>query len=107
MRKNQKESLLGLTDTLAEAHAQIIKQIDEGGTDTALDLLQQCQEGAISMGTAIEESEGEGFTTVHYLEDYCETAYSIADGIAKNDPMPSNKLSKIAFCGAQRSQMRF
>ena len=95
MRKNQKESLLGLTDTLAEAHAQIIKQIDKGGTDTALDLLQQCQEGAISMGNAIEESEGEGFTTVHYLEDYCETAYSIADSIARNNPMPSNKLSKL------------
>ena len=95
MRKLQKESLLSLTDTLSEAHLQIIKQLEKGNEEAALDLLMQCQEGAISMGTAIEGSEGEGHATVHYLEDYCETAYSVAEGISKGDPMPSNRLSKL------------
>ena len=95
MRRTQKRSLLELADTLAEAHAQIETQLNKSNNDAVLQLLGQCQECAISMGNAIETSEGEGFITVHHLEEYCETAFSIADSISKNDAFPSAKASKL------------
>jgi len=44
---------------------------------SVLDLLQQCQQGAIQIGTIIEEAEGEDFPTVNRLEEYCELVFQV------------------------------
>ncbi|MCR5747696.1 MAG: hypothetical protein K6G03_08300 [Lachnospiraceae bacterium] len=95
MRSNQKKALVELTDTLAEAHTQIEIQLDSNNSNAAITLLSQCQECAISMGTSIENSEGKGFITVHHLEKYCETAYSIAEEISQDKALSANKTGKI------------
>ena len=50
------------------------KRIDGEGIQQ---LLSECQETAISMGSELEMLYGEGTETVHELEDYCESLYQM------------------------------
>ncbi len=95
MRKQQKQSLLELADTLSEAHIQAAGQIKKENIEAAIALLQQCQECAISMGTSIEASEGNGFITVTHLERYCETVYDIAGKLGTEDALSPEKAEKV------------
>ena len=72
MRKDQKETVVAFVQLLKTAQEHIVSLLKEQRYATVLDLLQQCQQGAIQMGTVIETSEGEGFPTVTLLEEYCE-----------------------------------
>ena len=81
MRKAQKRQAESFVQLLARAHEKIKKTIEVKNTAAALDLLEQCQEGAIELGGLIEESEGEDFVTVHMLEDYCELIYQLHEEI--------------------------
>lgn len=81
MRKVQKGQILDLLATLAGAHGEILQAMDGGNLVVARQLLEDCQNAAIQIGTMIEESEGEGFVTVGMLEEYCELAYQIHEGL--------------------------
>ncbi len=81
MRKAQKGQILDLLATLAGAHGEILQAMDGGSFNLAGQLLGDCQNAAIQIGTMIEESEGEGFVTVGMLEEYCELAYQIHEGL--------------------------
>lgn len=56
-------------------------------------LLEDCQNTAIQIGTSIEASEGEGFVTVGYLEEYCEAVYEVAESISAD--CNGNKAQKV------------
>lgn len=97
MRRKVKQDILALIDTLSEAHEEYRQlnnagsqktgttagspkpEVPEMGSDTARDsvfaVLSSCQESAISIGEAIEKSEGEGTASVGLLEKYCEDLY--------------------------------
>jgi len=77
MRKAQKAQAEEFVKLLEEAQQEIKLDIETGSTAEALDLLGQCQQGAIELGTLIETLEGEGFVTVGYLEKYCEVVFEI------------------------------
>ncbi len=77
MRKAKKCEAESFLKLLAEAHDQIKKSIESKQIPAALDLLEQCQSGAIELGTMIEQEEGEGMATVSFLERYCELTYQI------------------------------
>lgn len=82
MRKRQFESAKEMIDLLSRAHESVYKVLSDSsfGRDSLeaiTNLLTGCQTIAINIGNLIEESEGEGFVTVKYLEDYCELVYSI------------------------------
>ena len=77
MRKAKKREAESFIQLLAKAHHQIKKSIESKNIPAALDLLEQCQCGAIELGTMIEQEEGEGFVTVSFLERYCELTYQI------------------------------
>lgn len=94
MRRHQKWMLLELTGTLSEAHEQIKKEIKNKNAETVTALLGSCQEGAVSIGEAIEASEGEGTKTVQLLEDYCEKLYGISQDMASGSDN-SDKAYKI------------
>ena len=68
MRKAKKREAESFIQLLAKAHHQIKKSIESKNIPAALDLLEQCQCGAIELGTMIEQEEGEGFVTVSFLE---------------------------------------
>lgn len=95
MRKAQKKMALEFVQTLYQAHDQIRSMIDGKDMDHAMDLLEQCQEGAIQLGGLIEQEEGEGFVTVGLLEDYCESIYQFHENIGVNGNENSIKMYKM------------
>ena len=82
MRKMQKKQAEEFLNLLGQAHNEIKTAIRTKEKDTALELLEQCQDGAIKLGNMIEKAEGEGFPTIHLLENYCELVYGIYEEIA-------------------------
>lgn len=98
MRKAQKEQAQSFLHLLAQAHEKIKKTMELRDDPSAIDLLEQCQEGAIELGNMIEDSEGEGFVTVHLLEDYCELIYQVHEEISRGEivkPAVFKKLRKL------------
>ena len=93
MRKAQKKEVLEMIQTLHEAHDEVKGYIDKKNYALAQDILSQCQECAISIGTAIEKIEGEGFITVSYVESYCDVLFSIYEELNGSD-VNANKAYK-------------
>ena len=71
MRKTQKDQAKGFLRVLDQVHDEILKYMRKNMLPEIMELLGQCQEGAIQLGSLIEDTEGEGFVTVEILEEYC------------------------------------
>lgn len=94
MRKAQKEQAESFIRLLGQAHDEIRKAIEKGQTETALEILEQCQDGAIQLGSLIEATEGNGFITVSYLESYCELVYETHGEIVQEQNVSGGKVYK-------------
>ena len=77
MRKVQKEQIEKFVGIIKNAHNEIVKLIDNDKIEGALDVLEHCYQGAIKIGTFIEDIEGKGFATVGVLEKYCDIIFNI------------------------------
>ncbi len=75
MRKADKKQAEEAAESLRRIHTAIMEHLKRGRRETALALLEQCQNLAIHMGETIEAEMGEGFITVALLEHYCEAVY--------------------------------
>lgn len=105
MRKRQMDFVKEMIDILERAHESTYKALsvnsyNSDSLDSITNLLTGCQTTAINIGNLIEESEGEGFITVKFLEDYCELVYSIneelrSSGSEINPEKISKKLNKM------------
>lgn len=93
MRKNQKKQLLDLIELLNQAQEEIKRSI-ETNRNLALELLSQCQEGAVKIGEMIEQIEGEGFQTIPLLEAYCELLYQIYEAVSSGSAINANRVYK-------------
>lgn len=51
--------------------------------ERAAQVLQECQELAVEIGTLIERTKGEGNPAVKSLEDYCEALFGVYEAAAK------------------------
>lgn len=71
-----------LLELLKEAQTQIRRAVEKKDIGTALELLGSCQDTAVGIGNAIEDSLGEGFVTVGILEEYCEQVYVVYEKLA-------------------------
>lgn len=85
LAQNQIKELSGLLD---EAQIEIKRLLENGNVEEAVNLLADCQNTAIYLGTFIEENYGEGFITVKYLEEYCEILYRVSGNILTGDSNP-------------------
>ena len=85
MRKAQKDMALEFVQTLHEAHEEIKKQIDASDKTQAMELLIQCQQGAIALGNLIENAEGEESHTEKLLTQYCEMVYHVYEELANSE----------------------
>lgn len=94
MRKAQKKEAQEFIRLLARAHEEIKRTIETGRKNSAMELLEQCQEGAISLGGMIEHAQGEGFITVSLLEEYCEFVYQLYEQIRQGEKVNAGKVSK-------------
>ncbi len=64
-----------------EAHDQIRQTMETGDINSAAEILGECQNVAIQIGTMIEDVCGEGHATVRVLEQYCETVFRLHEKI--------------------------
>ena len=95
MRKAQKEQAEELVRQIEEAHDQIKKFIEQNSIPSAMELLEECQNGGITLGTLIESTEGEGHPTVFLLEEYCELTYQIHEDLDASKEINTNKIYKL------------
>ncbi|MBR5509704.1 MAG: LicD family protein [Lachnospiraceae bacterium] len=89
--KEQAEEILGL---LEKAHGMIRDAAGNGDLSLIMQLLEICQNGAITLGNRIEQSEGEGFVTVGILETYCELVGKIYEKAAQGDALNPDQMSQ-------------
>ena len=83
MRKAQKNQIENMIETFYQAHKEVEKEVQGGRGENARILLAQCQDGAIQIGSLIEETEGKDFAAVQILEGYCERIYWIYEKIGQ------------------------
>lgn len=95
MRKAQKQQAEELVRQMEEAHDQFKKFIEQGSIPSAMELLEECQNGGITLGTLIEGTEGEGHPTVLLLEEYCELAYQLHEDLAAGKEISPKKVHKL------------
>lgn len=94
MRKAQQRQIQELMQQMEEAHRQIIKYIELGSIRPAMELLANCQNAGITIGTLVESAEGEGHPTVALLEVYCELVYQFHESL-KGSNEGGNSTGKI------------
>ena len=100
MRKHQKQQILEFISTLHEAHEEIKTTLESGELQKSQNMLCDCQECAIELGSIIEAVEGEGAITVSYIEKYCELLYHYHEKLNTNlleDYANNKKFSKKLF----------
>lgn len=93
MRKAQKQQIEETIRQMEEAYDEIKRYMEKGIVIQAQELLADCQNAAVAIGTLIENSEGEGHPTVTVLEEYCEQVYRIHESLAI-DSINTNKIYK-------------
>lgn len=91
MRNYYKTQCQNKLSLLEETYGQIEKDIAKRDIGQVLSLLEDCQQTAIEIGTAIEESEGEGTEAVRLLEDYCEAVYQAHEELKQGGRLSSGK----------------
>ena len=98
MRQYQKKQCMETFRVLWEAHTEIAKLIEKKQFIEAASLLEQCQQGAIHVGTLTDTAEGEGTEPVRHLEEYCEILYqfheALLQGMSVNVWQLQKKLKK-------------
>ena len=96
MRKAQKKQIEELITLMAEAQEEIKNAIRKKNISLALDLLEQCQQAAIQVGTSIDALEGEGHPAVTLLEQYCELVYKLHEELASGALKAGNDAATYA-----------
>ncbi len=94
MRKSQKTQAENFINLLTQAHDEIKRFIEKQNIPAAADLLSQCQEGAIELGTFIEKNESEDAPAISLLESYCELLYQIYNALIDGQAVEPNKTYK-------------
>ncbi len=94
MRKAQKRQALDFVKLLGQAHDTVKKNIEKREATQAMELLGQCQQGAIELGNLIESTEGEGFSTITVLEEYCELVWQIYEEISQGSVLNASGIYK-------------
>lgn len=85
MRSYLKNNILEVFTTLCEANEVIKDLINKKDHVNAQNLMADCQEIAIEISDAIEESEGVGFVTASLLEEYCKSLYELLNSFSDEE----------------------
>ena len=78
MRNYIKYDLLELVQTMKALCGEILQECARGNEEYLVELLEQGQQAAISMGETIEKFEGEGTEAVSALEVFCDYLYQFS-----------------------------
>lgn len=83
-RDSLQQRIKGFLPLFQEAHQNLDLLIREENYSIFAELLEECQNTAIQIGTMIEEERGEGHSTVKILEEYCEILFRIHENLFGN-----------------------
>lgn len=72
----------------------VVREAGKGNPEFALELLEDCQEGAITLGGRIEEVKGQGYITVGILEQFCEVLYTIHEMIVEGGNIDTDAIDR-------------
>lgn len=78
--KTHAQEMMKLFELVRES---VVGAIAQGNWESAMGLLEDCQDGAIILGNRIEEVKTPGYITVGILEQFCEILYTIHEMIAE------------------------
>lgn len=78
MSRVVRKQLVSTLGMIKEANELLPQLLQTNSAEHVLNLLTDCQESAIAVGTQIDKIYGENLNCVHDLEDYCELLYQIA-----------------------------
>lgn len=95
MRQARKLEILNFIDGLQQAHGEIKEAMSKRELASVQTMLAECQEFAVDLGNAIEETEGEGCVTVSHVEEYCETLFRVFESMNLNGEDVSCDASKV------------
>ena len=85
MYKKQAEDFIGL---IGSAHDEVRAAMEKRNISLVLNLLADCQEGAIALGDMVEKTAGDdGADVIARLEAYCEGLYQIHEQLASGLPV--------------------
>lgn len=90
--KSYAKEMLRLFEMATES---VIRSVSQGEPEAAMELLEDCQEGAISLGNQIEEVKGSGYVTVGILEQFCEVLYNVHELIAEGGRTDTDVMDKM------------
>lgn len=76
-KSNIQEQALSFLPLLNEAHENIIGLLNNSQTETVYELIGDCQNVAIQLGSMIEETCGENHPSISLMEQYCEELFRI------------------------------
>lgn len=95
MRKVQKRQIEEIIRQMEEAHNEIKRCMEKGSVAQSEELLADCQNAAVAIGTLIEETEGEGHFAVTVLEEYCELVYQIYEELSLDRNVNTVNANKV------------
>lgn len=101
MRKFVKKEVQQALQKLAQSAVQIKELIQSENRTVLQQYLADCQNMAISVGTIIEKTEGEGTAAVKALEEYCECLYQVLSGNADAEEKLRQSMERAAKAAEQ------
>lgn len=93
MKKSDKKQVLEFIISMHKAHDEIKAAVERRNEPLVQSMLRDLQELAVSFGEMLEKFEGEGFITVSYIEQYCESLFQIFEKLQK-ESLTSHKVYK-------------
>lgn len=87
MSQTIRKQILSIVDTLENANEFLLQLLEENNLDEFINLLTECQNCAIEIGTKIEKIYGENIETIHTLETYCEYVYQLAESLNTSEQL--------------------
>lgn len=92
MRRYKKQEMLQSINMLKKANNAVIKAFSKTQRSDLEEVMMQCQDTAILIGTYLETLGEEGISLVHILEEYCENIYQMSQSL--QDESICRKISK-------------
>lgn len=92
MKRYKKQEMLQTINMLKKANDSAIKALSKAQQSGLEEVMMQCQDAAIVLGTYLETLGEEGISLVHILEAYCENIYQMSQSL--QDESICRKISK-------------
>lgn len=103
-KETLRSKVKGFLPLFREAHEEIQRLLQSGLLEGVYDILGECQNVAIQIGTMIEEEKGEGHATVGVLEQYCETVFRIHEKLQRCEAVDIRELAAFEECLANSAE---